>query len=63
MAKGTPKNFVIQQVYEILIQKPSDESIIGYLKHCKTSSIENTQEMVYPSGKFFAARIVRNDSK
>jgi hypothetical protein len=50
MAKGTPKNFVIQQVYEILIQKPSDESIIGYLKHCKTSSIENTQEMVYPSG-------------
>lgn len=50
MAKGTPKNFVIQQVHEILIQKPSDESIIGYLKHCKTSSIENTQEMVYPSG-------------
>lgn len=50
MAKGTPKNFVIQQVYEILMQKPSDESIIGYLKHCKTSSIENTQEMVYPSG-------------
>jgi hypothetical protein len=50
MTKGTPKNFVIQQVYEILMQKPSDESIIGYLKHCKTSSIENTQEMVYPSG-------------
>lgn len=50
MVKGTPKNFVIQQVYEILMQKPSDESIIGYLKHCKTSSIENTQEMVYPSG-------------
>lgn len=50
MAKETPKNFVIQQVYEILMQKPSDESIIGYLKHCKTSSIENTQEMVYPSG-------------
>lgn len=50
MEKGTPKNFVIQQVYEVLMQKPSDESIIGYLKHCKTSSIENTQEMVYPSG-------------
>lgn len=50
MDKGTPKNFAIQQVYEVLMQKPSDKSIIGYLKHCKTSSIENTQEMTYPSG-------------
>ena len=50
MAKGTPKNFAIQQVYEVLMQKPSDKTIIGYLKHCKTSSIENSQEMVYPSG-------------
>lgn len=50
MDKGTPRNFAIQQVYEVLMQKPSDKSIIGYLKHCKTSSIENTQEMVYPSG-------------
>lgn len=50
MAKGTPKNFSLQQVFEILMQKPSDKSIIGYLKHCKTSTIENTAEMVYPSG-------------
>lgn len=50
MDKRTPRNFAIQQVYEVLMQKPSDKSIIGYLKHCKTSSIENTQEMVYPSG-------------
>lgn len=49
-SKATPKNFTIQQVFEILMQKPSDNSIIGYLKHCKTTSLENTVEMTYPSG-------------
>lgn len=48
--KATPKNFAVQQIFEILMQKPSDNSIIGYLKHCKTTSIENTMEMVYPTG-------------
>ena len=48
--KKTPKNFSVQQIFEILMQRPSDNSIIGYLKHCKTTTLENTVEMVYPSG-------------
>ena len=44
--KGTPKNFAVQQIFEILMQKPSDNSIIGYLKHCKTTTLDNTVEMV-----------------
>lgn len=44
--KATPKNFTVQQVFEILMQDSSDKSIIGYLKHCKTTSLENTVEMV-----------------
>ena len=47
---GTPRNFVVQQIFEFLLQDTTDKSIIGYLKHCKTSALENTVEMVYPSG-------------
>lgn len=47
---GTPRNFVVQQIFEFLLQDTTDKSIIGYLKHCKTSTLENTVEMVYPSG-------------
>ena len=47
---GTPRNFVIQQIFEFLLQDTTDKSIIGYLKHCKTSTLENTAEMVFPSG-------------
>ena len=50
---GTPRNFVVQQIFEFLLQNTTDKSIIGYLKHCKTSTLENTVEMVYPSGKFW----------
>lgn len=32
------------------MQRPSDNSIMGYLKHCKTTTLENTVEMVYPTG-------------
>jgi hypothetical protein len=42
----TPKKFVIQQVFEILLQKPVDKSIVAYLTDCKTSGLENTMEMV-----------------
>ena len=49
---GTPRNFVVQQIFEFLLRNTTDKSIIGYLKHCKTSTLENTVEMVYPSGKF-----------
>ena len=48
--KKTPKNFSVQQIFEILMQRPSDNSIIGYLKHCKTTTLENTVEMTYPTG-------------
>ena len=48
--KTTPKNFSVQQIFEILMQKPSDNSIIGYLKHCKTTTLDNTVEMTYPTG-------------
>lgn len=47
---STPRNFAIQQIFEFLLQEPSDKSIIGYLKHCKTSSLENTAEMTFPTG-------------
>lgn len=47
---GTPRNFVVQQIFEFLLQDTTDKSVIGYLKHCKTSTLENTVEMVYPSG-------------
>lgn len=46
----TPKKFAMQQVFEILLQKPSDNSIIAYLTDTKTSGLENTVEMVYPTG-------------
>lgn len=47
---GTPRNFVVQQIFEFLLQDTTDKGIIGYLKHCKTSTLENTVEMTYPSG-------------
>jgi hypothetical protein len=53
MANGitaTPKKFSIQQVFEILLRKPADKSILAYLEDVKTSGLENTVEMVYPTG-------------
>ena len=47
---ATPKKFAMQQAFEILLRKPVDKSIIAYLTDCKTSGLENTMEMVYPSG-------------
>lgn len=40
----------MQQVFEILLRRPVDKSIIAYLTDCKTSGLENTMEMVYPTG-------------
>lgn len=53
MANGitaTPKKFSMQQVFEILLRKPADKSILAYLEDVKTSGLENTVEMVYPTG-------------
>lgn len=50
MALATPRKFSMQQAYEILLRKPVDRSIVAYLTDCKTSSLENTVEMVYPTG-------------
>ena len=47
---ATPKKFSMQQVFEILLRKPSDKSILAYLEDVKTSGLENTVEMVYPTG-------------
>ena len=47
---GTPKKFAMQQVLNLLLRKPSDLSIIAYLTDLKTSGLENTMEMVYPTG-------------
>lgn len=46
----TPKQFSMQQVFEILLRKPVDKSILGYLENVKTSGLENTATMVYPTG-------------
>ena len=47
---ATPKKFAIQQVFEILLRRPVDRSIYAYLTDVKTSGLENTMEMVYPTG-------------
>lgn len=51
MALATPRNFAMQQVFEILGRKPIDKSILFYLTNTKTSGLENTVEMVYPTGR------------
>lgn len=48
--KATPKKFAMQQVFEILLRKPADKSIVAYLTDVKTSGLDNTVEMVYPVG-------------
>lgn len=45
-ALATPKKFAMQAVFEMLLRKPIDNSIVAYLTDCKTSGLENTMEMV-----------------
>lgn len=47
---ATPKKFAMQQVFEMLLRKPTDKRIIAYLTDVKTSGLDNTVEMVYPVG-------------
>ena len=49
-ANYTPKNFAIQQVFEILLRDPSSKAPIAYLDNCKTTGLTNEQTMVYPTG-------------
>lgn len=49
--KKTPREFAMQQVFEILLRRPADKSIAAYLTNTKTTGLENTMEMVYPAGK------------
>ena len=49
-AKSIPNKFAIQQVFEILIRTTTDRSIYAFLTDIKTSGLENTLEMVYPTG-------------
>lgn len=49
-AKATPRKFSMQGVFEILLRKPTDKSILAYLTDCKTTTLENTVETVYPTG-------------
>ena len=42
MANGllaTPRQWSIQQVFEILFRNPVDKSIIAYLTNCKTTGL------------------------
>lgn len=48
--QATPKKFAMQGVFEILLRKPSDKSIFAYMTDCKTTTLENTVEMTYPTG-------------
>ena len=43
-ALATPKQFSMQQAFEISLRKTIDRSIIAYLTNCKTSGLENTME-------------------
>jgi hypothetical protein len=36
---ATPKKFAMQQIFELLLRKPSDKSIIGYLTDAKTTGL------------------------
>lgn len=47
---ATPREFSMQAVFELLLQRPVDRSIAAYLTNLKTSGLENTMEMVYPTG-------------
>ena len=47
---ATLKKFAIQQVLNLLLRRPADKSIVAYLDNLKTSGLENTMEMVYPTG-------------
>lgn len=47
---ATPKKFAMQQVFEMLLRKPTDGTMIAYLTDVKTSGLENTVEMTYPTG-------------
>lgn len=50
MATATPKKFAIQQIFELLLRKPDTKEIIAYLEDVKTSNLENTAELVFPTG-------------
>lgn len=38
---ATPRKFSMQQVFELLLRKPVDRSIIGYLTDLKTSGLKS----------------------
>lgn len=48
---ATPREFTMQAVFELLLRRPVDKSIAAYLTNLKTSGLENTMEMVYPTGR------------
>lgn len=37
---ATPRKFSMQQVFELLLRKPSNRQIIGYLTDLKTSGLK-----------------------
>lgn len=50
MATVTPKKFAMQQCFEILLRNTKTKAILAYLSDCKTTGLENSIEMVYPTG-------------
>lgn len=59
MANKPLTNFVLQQVFEILLRDPVDYSIVAYLSDVKTSGLTNEVTMVYPQGGRGNVRIGR----
>ena len=59
MAMKPLTNFVLQQVFEILLRDPVDYSIVAYLSDIKTSGLTNEVTMVYPQGGRGNVRIGR----
>lgn len=43
---ATPREFTMQQVFEILLKNPATDKIAAYLTNTKTSGLENSVEMV-----------------
>jgi len=47
---ATPKNFVMKEVFEMLLQDPTTNKPIAYLTNLKNSTVTNEVTMVYPQG-------------
>lgn len=49
--KATPRKFSMQAPFEVILSDTVTDKLRARLNDLKTSGLENTVEMVYPTGK------------